>query len=147
MGSPKDAGSLNQDLAQAVRAHVLTHQGKLKEALHALEAAQREVPFQRGPHSWAFGQPQERFLRAELLSRLGRHEEALGWYQSIHYWPESVLAGPSHLRQAEILERLGRREQAIEQYRRFVDLWRECDPEFRPMVTGAERALRRLGSS
>ena len=146
MASPKGAGSLNKDLAQSVRAHVLTQQGRLEEALHALEAAPREVPFHRGPHSWAFGQPQERFLRAELLNRLGRHDEALGWYQSIHYWPEAVLAGPSHLRQGEILERLGRREQAIEQYRRFVDLWRDCDPEFRPMVKSAEHALGRLGS-
>jgi tetratricopeptide (TPR) repeat protein len=147
MGSPKDAGSLNQDLAHSVRAHVLTQQGKLEDALHALEAAPREMPFSRRPHSWAFGQPQERFLRADLLSRLGRHEEALVWYQSIHYWPEAVLAGPSHLRQGEIFERLGRREQAIEQYRRFVDLWRDCDPEFRPMVKSAEFALQRLGSS
>jgi tetratricopeptide (TPR) repeat protein len=124
---------------------VLAEQGKLDDALRALEAAPRGVPFSRR-QSWAFIQPQERFLRADLLGRLGRHEEALRWYQSVHYWPESVMAGPSHLRQGEILERLGRREQAIEQYRRFVDLWRDCDPKFRPMLQSAERALRRLGT-
>jgi hypothetical protein len=78
---------------------------------------------------------------------LGRPEEALRWYQSVHYYPESVRAGRSHLRQGEIHEQLGRREQAIEQYRRFVDLWRDCDPEFRPLVEQARAALSRLGAS
>jgi hypothetical protein len=71
-------------------------------------------------------------------------EEALKWYQSIHYFPESVLAGPSHLRQGEIHERLGRRKEAVAQYRRFIDVWRECDHEFRRSLETAEAALRRL---
>jgi len=144
MGSPADAGSLAQDLAQSVRAHVFAEQGRLEDALRALEAAPRVVPFNRRNASWAFVQPQERFLRAELLSELARPEDALRWYQSVHYWPKSVLAGPSHLRQGEIHDLLGRPEQAIEQYRRFVDLWRDCDPDLRPLVEGAERALQRL---
>jgi len=105
------------------------------------------VPFVRRNSSWVFVQPQERLLRAGLLNRLGRSQEALQWYQSVEYWPESVLAGPSHLRQAEIHERLGQREQAVEQYRRFVDLWRDCDPKLRPFVEDAQRALQRLTRS
>jgi len=144
MTTPPDAGSLALDLAQSIRAHVFAEQGRLEDALRALEAVPREVPFSRKHASWAFVQPQERFLRAELLSQLGRQEEALRWYQSGHYYPESVLAGPSHLRQAEIHDQLGRPEQAIEQYRRFVDLWRDADPEFRPLVESAQRTLQRL---
>ncbi len=144
MGNPAGAGSVGVDLAQSIRAHVFAEQGRLEEALQALESAPREVPFPRRGLSWAYVQPQERFLRAELLERLGRPEEALKWYQSIDYWPESVLAGPSHLRQAGIHEQLRQPKQAVEQYRRFVDLWRECDPEFRPLLHSAETTLRRL---
>jgi hypothetical protein len=80
-----------------------------------------------------------------LLYQLGRHEEALWWYQSVGYWPESVMAGPSHLRQGQVLEHLGRRGEAAEQYVRFLDLWREADLEFRPMIEEGERALQRFG--
>jgi tetratricopeptide (TPR) repeat protein len=142
--TPPGGGSVGRDLAQAIRAHVLEAQGRLDEALRALEAAPREVPFSRQTE-WAFTEPQERYLRAEILNRLGRTADALWWYQSIHYSPESVLAGPSHLRQAEMHERLGQRKQAAEQYRRFIELWRDCDEELRPRVEDAEHALRRLG--
>jgi tetratricopeptide (TPR) repeat protein len=141
LSAPDDAGSLSVDLAQAVRAHVFDAQGRLDDALRALEAPPRTVPFLR-KNEWVFTQPHERYLRAEILNRLGRYADALAWYQSVH----SVLAGPSSLRQAEMHERLGQRQQAAEQYRRFIDLWRDCDEELRPLVEGAERALHRLGS-
>jgi hypothetical protein len=54
------------------------------------------------------------------------------------------MAGPSHLRQAQVHERLGEPERAAVQYRRFLELWSDCDPEFRPMVETAQRALERL---
>jgi tetratricopeptide (TPR) repeat protein len=141
--APPNSGSLGPDLAHAIRAHVLEAQGRLDDALRALDAAPREVPFQRR-NEWLFSQPQERFLRAEILNRLGRTADALHWYQSIHYLPESVLAGLSHLRQAEMHERLGHRAQAAEQYRRVIALWRDCDEELRPLVASAERAVGRL---
>ena len=144
-GNPRDAGSLSRDLALSVRAHVLTAQGHLEKALAALESAPREVPFVRRSVSWAFIQPEERFLRADLLARLGRLEEALKWYGSVHYWPDSVLAAPSHVRQAEIHEQMGHRKDAVDQYRRFLRMWRDCDPEFRPWLDAAEAAVRRLG--
>jgi tetratricopeptide (TPR) repeat protein len=146
MTSSPDAGSLVHDLSQSIRAHVLAEEGRFEPALRALESAPREVPFPRkAAGAWAFIQPQERFLRAELLRQLGRHEEALWWYQSVGYHLGSVMAGPSHLRQAEMHEHLGQRNEAIEQYSRFLDLWQDADPEFRPMIGLAERALQRLG--
>lgn len=42
------------------------------------------------------------------------------------------------------LEALGRRQEAIWHYLRFVDLWRECDAELRPVVEEARRSLVRL---
>jgi tetratricopeptide (TPR) repeat protein len=136
---------MSSDLAHSIKAHAFAGQGRLEEALRELETAPRLVPFSRRAASWAFTQPQDRFLRAELLLTLGKPEDALKWYESIHYWPESVLAGPSHLRQAEIHETLGRRTEAAAQYRRVVNLWRECDPEFRPLLLRAEEAIQRLG--
>jgi tetratricopeptide (TPR) repeat protein len=146
MDSPQGAGSVARDLAHSVRAHVFNRQGRYEEALHALESAPREVPFNRRGFSWAFVLPQDRFLRAELLARLGRYEEALWWYQSLEYHPDAVLAGPAHLGQAKTLERLGRRQQAIDQYKRLLELWPDCDAEFQPLVEEARTGLRRLGA-
>ncbi len=47
----------------------------------------------------------------------------------------------AELRQAEIQDRLGDVAQARGRYARFMDLWREADPELAPTV---ERARARL---
>ncbi|NIW38444.1 MAG: hypothetical protein GWN32_18870 [Gemmatimonadetes bacterium] len=143
MPVPPDAGSLSRDLAQSVLAYVLVEQGRSQEALRALEVAPREVPFTRMTHA-IFQGTQERYLRAELLAELGRDEEALRWFQSIDYYIHPAMAGLSHLRQAQLHERLGHPEEAAVQYRRFIELWSDCDREFRPMVEAAQQALQRL---
>jgi hypothetical protein len=40
---------------------------------------------------------------------------------------------------AEIYERQGNRQKAAEHFTRFVELWKDCDPEFRPLVEDARR--------
>jgi len=84
-----------------------------------------------------------RFLRAEILSELGRQEEALSWYASIPGRPlyDLVFMAPSHRRQAEIHERLGNPEKAAEHYARFIELWNESDPELQPLVADARSKL------
>ena len=42
-----------------------------------------------------------------------------------------------------IYERLGDQEAAAHHYARVIDLWKDCDPELRPLVEAAERALGR----
>ena len=44
---------------------------------------------------------------------------------------------PAHLRQADMDARLGEPRQACEHYRKFVQLWQDCDLELRPMVEAA----------
>ena len=84
----------------------------------------------------------ESFIRAELLHTLGRDAEALQAYRSIA--DELFHSGaPAHLRLAEIYERRGERQKAREHYARFLELWRDCDPELRPLV---EEARRRMAS-
>jgi tetratricopeptide (TPR) repeat protein len=87
----------------------------------------------------------ERFLYAELLRAAGRGDEALRWFATFPDPNGSDLAylAPSHLRRAEILDALGRRAEAAEHYRRFVALWRDCDPELRPVVERARRLAAR----
>ncbi len=142
--TPEFAGSLSLDLAQSIRAHVLAEAGQTADALLALEAAPRRVPWGQNQVSWFSTQPQERYLRAELLEELGRYEDALGWYQSLTYWFHPIMAGPSYLRQARIYARLGDREKAVEYYGRFINLWEGSDAEFQHRVETARRSIEAL---
>jgi tetratricopeptide (TPR) repeat protein len=76
----------------------------------------------------------------------GRHLEALEWYGAVteHFDKNIVYAAPVQLRTAETLDRLGRPGEAAAHYRRFVELWRECDPVLRPRVERARRRLQQL---
>jgi len=60
----------------------------------------------------------ERFLRAELLEKVGREAEALGWYGSIAERSpyELVYAAPAHLRRADIFGRQGDLDAAAAEY-------------------------------
>ncbi|MGH7525163.1 MAG: tetratricopeptide repeat protein, partial [Gemmatimonadales bacterium] len=90
----------------------------------------------------------ERFLRAEALDRLGRHEQALGWLASFaeHSASGRIYLAPAHFRRGEILERLGRGKEAAAAYQRFVALWDRADPEFQVLVTEARRRIAQLTS-
>ncbi|UCC81833.1 MAG: tetratricopeptide repeat protein [Gemmatimonadota bacterium] len=137
--------SVNRDFALTVRAQVAALDGDPGEALMLLERTRPEGRSRFLPWSPLFSGAHERFLRAEVLESLGRDEEAIKWYASLGLMPAEVFfLAPAHLRRAEIYERLDRPEEAAIHYKRFIDLWRECDPELRPEVARAEAALRRL---
>lgn len=59
-------------------------------------------------------------------------------------WGDAGLLAPRHLRLAGIHERLGDRARAMHHYRRLVTIWRDCDPELRPIVQDVERRIARL---
>ncbi len=87
-----------------------------------------------------------RYVRAEILFALGRHEEALRWYIALHEtgWPTFVglpFMGPSLLRQGEIHEILGNHEKARRAYTRFVELWDNADPYLQPYVQDARERI------
>lgn len=86
-----------------------------------------------------------RWLRAEALFQLGRYEEALGWYGSFtEHGAHDLIFLPGVLyRRGEALERLGRRPEARAEYRRLALLWRDADPEFRPLSDSVARRLAR----
>jgi tetratricopeptide (TPR) repeat protein len=148
MPSPLHAASLATNLAHSVRAHIAWVQERPADALAALEQIRVELTFPY-MHTSAFtNHVLERFLRAEALNVLGRHEEALRWYQSVGLWTHSEsglpFVAPSHLRRAEIYERLGDNAQAVEHYTRFLDLWKDADPELQPTVRDVKQRLAKL---
>ena len=83
-----------------------------------------------------------------VLSAQQKHREALQWIETSFQGAPSeiVYLAPMHLQRAEIYERLGERRKAMEHYRRFVTLWRDCDPALRPVLEGAKMELARMAA-
>ena len=85
----------------------------------------------------------ERLFKARLLASRGRDREALALLdQSLHTYDQWWV--PWHLERARVGERLGLRERAVEDYRVVTGLWRDPDPDLRPLRDEARAALARL---
>jgi tetratricopeptide (TPR) repeat protein len=144
--APEDA-PLARALAATLRAHLAAAAGRKDEALRELEAITLEAPAGLLNASPFYHLLHARQLRADLLFELGRWEEAIAWYRSLD---EACCvdnlgqAAYSHLRRAEAFERLGKPRDAAWHYAHFLALWRDPDPELRPVVRRAEERLRRL---
>jgi DNA-binding SARP family transcriptional activator/TolB-like protein len=132
-------GRFAYTLAQSIRAHAAAAGGRTREALADLDRAGWEAAA-----SVFAAEAYDRYFRAELLADAGREDEALGWLSSIAERAayELVYLAPAHLRQAEIYDKRGDRSQATQHYRKFIELWRDADPELQPTV---ERARKRVG--
>ena len=144
MSTTSSASGLARLSAAVLRADAARAQGRPKAALAFLEQVSVEVPIEfGGPFGVA---PYSGWLRAELLQQLRRDREALAWYASRVdlFVNEAMYLALSHLRQGEIHERLGNRNKAIEHYQQFVELWKDCDPELRPMLVDVQQRIARL---
>ncbi len=142
--SGSEARAFGQALATTVRAHAEIAQGKPGEALEGFDRG-RLTLVSEGLLLTAVGaQVPERYLRGEILSQMGRPRDALAWYAASGETLVDQIAylAPAHLRQAEMYERLGEPQQAREHYRKFAQLWQDCDPELRPMVEAARAKSR-----
>ena len=51
---------------------------------------------------------------------------------------------PAYRRLGELYEARGDRAKARDYYGRFVDLWRDADPELQPIVANARAVVKRL---
>jgi DNA-binding SARP family transcriptional activator/TolB-like protein len=141
-----DANRLTRDLERGLTARLAAHEGRPEEALRLMESLElgdsqgdmAVIPF--------LTRANERYLRAELLAELGREAESLRWLEGMGYGSvgEIPFRAPAHLRQAEIHETLGNRAEAADHYRRFLELWRNADPEFQPKTESARRRLAEL---
>lgn len=144
---PHDTIGLRYDLALEIRALTALEVGRPDDALDLLEKARMTVA--QSDQAWYpryYSRPFGRFLRAEALRLLGRHEEALGWYGTFgeKYGTEYVYRAAVFLRQGEIHERRGDRQRALESYRRFVARWRLADPEYHALLRAVEARIGRL---
>lgn len=146
---PEVAGTMPEDLAHGIRAEVALQAGDSTTALEEIEKVRTDVVYSYTLSSFAFAEVHERFLRSELIAGAGRDREAVRWYAN-HVTtaiPEIAYLGLAQLGLARSLERLGDRAAAASRYRRFVELWSECDPELRPLVDRARQRLRELTAS
>jgi DNA-binding SARP family transcriptional activator/TolB-like protein len=129
-------------LGRSLRAEVARGRGRADQALATLDSAgfwaRGEVNI-TGNSPFYFHE-YEQFVRAELLHALGREEEAIQAYRGI---ADYLFHGgaPAHLRLAELYERRREPQKAAAHYARFVELWKDCDPEFRPLVEEARRRI------
>ena len=143
-----EAVELARDQALGIRARVRMNEGDDAGALEILESARMRALFELTIASPFYSQALERFLRAELLSRLDRPDEARRWYGSFqaHSIYDLVFLPTSHLRRAELLEEQGEYARAVSHYRRFSDFWRGADSQFAAAVESSERRLEELTS-
>jgi hypothetical protein len=91
----------------------------------------------------------ERYRRAALESDQGEALRAIALFGGFEGFSGYALiyAGPSHLRRAALYERLGDRAAAAAHYTRFLNLWKDADPEFRPLLDSARAGLARVGQA
>lgn len=141
------ARGLARDLAIGLRAQIAWARGRDSVALEELERMRLEAPFELAWASPFYARIHERWLRAELLERTGRAGDAADWYRTFaeNAPYDLVYLAPALLHAAEIHEQRGETALAIRGYQRMIELWRDCDPELRPLVAKAERRLARLG--
>lgn len=98
------------------------------------------------PRFASYAVADERFVRGSLLAAVRADTAALRWLET---FPDAsgydlVYLAPAHLARAQLHERRGERAAAVAEYRRFIRLWKDCDPELRPLV---DEALRRVGGA
>ena len=146
LGEIESAPGLVQDLHNGIHADLARLEGQDDRVLEWTASRHSRYSFEMPMLSPLFSQSRERYLRAESLRRLGRDQEALGWYESLSELAifDLVYVGISHLRRAEIHQRLGQPQRAFAQYRRFIKRWQDCDPELQPLVEGAREQLASL---
>lgn len=143
LGGPTYSGTTASDLASGIRALALRESGRNAEALATLDGIGREVWYNVALASPFYAQTLERMLRAEVLFDLGRDDEAARWYANVpQVGPYEVAYRPvTYFRLGQIYERQGKPVEALENYRRFVELWEDADPELQPRVDAARRAI------
>jgi eukaryotic-like serine/threonine-protein kinase len=91
---------------------------------------------------------------AQAYDRAGQADSAIATYERYIGTPDIVRLGwimrlgndgtqlaPAHKRLGELYEQRGDRKRARHHYARFVELWRECDPELRPAVIEVQQKL------
>ncbi len=140
-------GTSAVDLALGIRARVARNEGRVQEALTIMESAPRHVTFGNHEMSDFLEQSQERYFRGELLASLGQHDQALRWFESTRNVASLLFNTIRFYKMAQCHDALGHPAEAIENYRQFIRVWADCDPEQKPLVDDARARLAQIESS
>ncbi len=85
-------------------------------------------------------------LAGNADSAIAVYERYLSTRQLARYWTDVDYLAGSLKRLGELYEQRGEKQKALASYRRFVELWRDADPELQPLVSDARRRIERLRS-
>jgi tetratricopeptide (TPR) repeat protein len=86
----------------------------------------------------------------QAFEQLGQPDSALAAYEEYAtrqiYWAigQDTDLAPTFIRLGELYEQLGNRARALEYYGKFIDLWKNADPELQPRVTEIRRRVAEL---
>ncbi len=133
----------------AALAEIDIAEGKPKEALDEVRQSDRRPD---GPADSC--QPCFDASMGRVFDLAGMPDSAIAAferYTSTTYWDRlDDRADPAHLagaykRLGELYEAKGEKQKAASYYMKFVDLWKNADPELQPKVTEVKQRLARLG--
>ena len=146
---PPTAAALPRDLGLEIRAEVARREGARARALALLRQTTGETWYEYHFNSPMFSQSRARYVRAELEAAEGDARRAIALFSGFEGFSayDLIYAGPAHLRRGALYERLGDRPAAAVHYARFVQLFQDCDPEFRSLVDSARAGLARVGTT
>ena len=122
-------------LAEMAEARVQWAAGDPETARARLDSLQREAT------GWQFMVPVneiQRFWLADLNLELGDTEDAELYYRSLMNSARAVLAV------ARIRDEAGDTDEAAQLYARFIDLWKDADPQLQPTVQEARDRLQEI---
>jgi tetratricopeptide (TPR) repeat protein len=138
-----DHERLSQDLALAVRARIARDEGRTDEALGHVTQMRMSAWHGQTLVSPFYARTTERFLRGELLQRVGRDDEALPWFEHIaENSPFEVALLPAALlMRGEIHAARGETAEATRLYERFLEMWNEADGVLQPVVSNTRERL------
>ncbi len=145
---PNDASRAERATLDRAARVAYAEQAWLRGAARRGLALLGEAPLQLDsllPRFGSYAVADERFVRGSLLAAVRADSAALRWLET---FPDEsgydlVYLAPAHLARAELHAKRGERAAAAAEYRRFIQLWKDCDPELRPLV---DEASRRLGA-
>jgi tetratricopeptide (TPR) repeat protein len=150
---PPTAAAMPRDFALEVRAEVAMAHRSPATAVALLRGRTGESWYEYNFASPFFSGSRGRYLRAGLEAAAAKGEDdvrrAITLFSAFEGYSafDLIYAGPSHLRRGALYERLGDRPAAASHYARFLTLWKDCDPEFRPLLDSARAGYERATSS